>query len=71
VGHSPMSLHGVVFTWFSTGTTLSLPFLFDIEAGGDIILRNVGLTFSGLHGVILQKIVIFIKIKFERTVNAV
>jgi hypothetical protein len=32
--------------------------LFDREDGGDIFLRKVGLTFSGLHGVISQELLL-------------
>jgi hypothetical protein len=30
------------------------------ENGGEMFVRNVGLTFNGLHAVISQKIVLFI-----------
>jgi hypothetical protein len=36
--------------------------LFYHEDGGDIFLRNVGLNFDGIHGVISQKIILFRKI---------
>jgi hypothetical protein len=39
-----------------------LGLFFDPEDGGDMFLRNVGLTFNGLHGVIYQKTVLFITI---------
>jgi hypothetical protein len=37
-----------------------LGLFFDPEDGGDIFLRNIGLTFNGLHGVISPKIELFI-----------
>jgi hypothetical protein len=40
--------------WFFLGL------FFDPENGGNILLRNVGLLSNGLHGVVSQKIVLFI-----------
>jgi hypothetical protein len=37
-----------------------LGLFFDPEAGGDIFFPKSRLTFTGLHGVISQKIVLFI-----------
>jgi hypothetical protein len=44
-------------TCFHAGFLLGL--FFDPEDGGDMFLQNV-LTFNGLHGVIFQKIELFI-----------
>jgi hypothetical protein len=35
-------------------------FFFDPEDGADMLLRNVGLTVSGLHGFISQEVELFI-----------
>jgi hypothetical protein len=35
---------------------LLLGLLFELEDGSDMFLRNIGLAFNGLHGVVSQKI---------------
>jgi hypothetical protein len=54
VGKNTISL---LVTCFHTGFLLGLSF--DPENGGNMFLRNVGLTFNGLHGIISQNIVLF------------
>jgi hypothetical protein len=44
-------------TFFQAGFLLAS--FFDPEDGGDIFVRNVGLTFNGLYGVMPQRIVLF------------
>jgi hypothetical protein len=43
--------------------------LFDPEDGGDMFLRNVVLTFNGLHGIVSQKIVVLFITTAVRTSN--
>jgi hypothetical protein len=57
--NKPNKESAVLATCFHAG--FLLVFFFEPEDGGDIFLRNVDeLTFNGLHGVISQKIELFI-----------